>query len=392
MDELNDMNLPADADDLSKHAPTLFKLKNEEEGFVVPPLYFEELSELVISKTAIPEDGGLVVPENYFEESADLIIAKTNLPGESGLTEPENYFEELPAIIQAKTVIPVESGLTEPEKYFEEFHANLEAQISLQNALPPFDSAQDDNTIPAGYFEEMERELHVHIALDNVKQDEGFVVPEGYFGELSDRILVKSSSSDFDSAQSDDADNGDPNVPEKYFEEFPSKVISRIESEEKPGAGKIIVLAQWRKYVQVTALAASVALLIGLAWLFIANRDHGDGDLLIADYSKVTRDYSPVPNVNPLPDTADVLNVQDDMIAQTPKNSQQIKPKQNKQVIMDDDAILAHVDQMDESMVIDFVIESNVIEESEQVLDADMMDYLMNDNSGFDVFDPSDRP
>jgi hypothetical protein len=395
-----DINLPADADDLSKHAPLLFALKNKEEGFVVPALYFEELSELVVSKTAIPEDGGLVVPENYFEESTERIIALSSFDFaqyDKTQTEefivPENYFEELPSIVEAKTSIPTEDGLLLPEKYFEELGANIESQIALESVL-----SKAEGEVPEGYFSELENKLHVHIALDNVKQDEGFVVPEGYFENLTEKVLASSS---FDSlptgqagAQYDNAINDDE-VPHGYFDSLADKVVARIESEEKTEErGRVIVLSQWKKYVTITAVAASVALLVVFAWTFAGNDDGGNGSMFYAFKPKnLVPDNFVRENPQPVIDTTNssVKSVAPEGIAyELPKKPKGVKLPLQNEVIMNDDEIIAQSDLMDEALVMEFVSESGVIEETEEVLDPAMMEYLMNDNTSLDVFVPAE--
>lgn len=387
--EENDINLPADADDLSKHAPALFALKGTETGFVVPALYFEELSELVIAKTSIPEDGGLVVPENYFEELSAVVEAKTVIPSQDGLTVPQDYFEELSAIIEAKLILPTESGLVVPENYFEEFSTNLESLI----ALPAFDSAQSDNTIPAGYFSEMENELHVHIALDNLKQEDGFVVPEGYFENLTSRVLAETIL-DKDNINNDE-------VPDGYFDALPGKVISRIEGEgdKKEEGGRVIVFAQWKKYTAITAVAAAVALLIVFTWTFIGNSDAGIGELRVAHNTPnlVPDNYVhiPQPKIDTTPEI--VVVVPDAVVVQLPKKRKDIKPLPQNNVIeqknttMSNEEIIAQSDVMDESMVMDFVAEGGMIQPTDEVPEADMMEYLMNDNAGLEIFDPTDK-
>jgi hypothetical protein len=387
-----DINLPADADDLSKHAPALFALKGTEEGYVVPALYFEELSELVVSKACIPEDGGLVVPENYFEESAELIAAKTALPAQDDLTVPENYFEELPAVIEANTALSTfdhaqsdNAGLRTPEKYFEELSANIEAQISLENILP-----KTEGEVPTGYFSEMENELHVHIALDNVKQDEGFVVPEGYFSDLTDRVLAETS------LEKSEVNNDE--VPAGYFDSLADTVIARLEKEgsieKEEERGRVVVLAQWKKFVAVTAVAASVALLVVLALTFINKDDNGDGSMqyaykpnnLVPENFVNTNPQQPVIDTNSSNNSVvpEKVNTQ---LANIPK---EIKLNPENQVIENDD-IIAHTDLMDEALVMDFVSENNMIEETDEVLDPAMMEYLMNDNTSLDVFDPTEK-
>lgn len=358
--EEHDINLPPDADRDrdrdSKHAPALFALKGTEEGFVVPALYFEELSELVLAKTAIPEEGGLVVPENYFEESAELIVVKTIFPTEDGFIVPENYFEDFSSMIEAKTVIPSEDGLVVPENYFEEFGANLES----------------------------------HIVLDNVKQDDGLVVPFNYFENLTNRVLAETS------LDKDEVNNDE--VPIGYFDALHDTIVDRLRNEgtidEKEERGRVIVLSQWKKYVTITAVAASVALLIALTWTFIGNENNGDGSLIVASNNKglVPENYvKETPEV--IIDTVSSINVvvPEGIAHQLPNNPNDFKPTPENEVIMNDDEIIAQSDVMDENMVMDFMFESEFIQPTEEVLDADMMEYLMNDNTSLDAFDPGNK-
>lgn len=380
--DYNDMNLPADSDDLSKHAPALFALKGTEEGFVVPALYFEELSELVIAKTAIPEDGGLVVPENYFEESAELIFVMTGLPTEDGLVVPDNYFEGLSSIIEAKTAIPSETGLVVPENYFEELSSIIEAKTAIPS--------EDGLVVPENYFEEFGANLESHIVLDNVKQDEGYVLPSGYFENLTDRVLAETS------LDKDEVNNDE--VPAGYFDTLHDTIVSRLENEgtieKKEERGRVIVLAQWKKYVAITAVAASVALLIALTWTFIGNNDNGGGKLMAKnnDNGLVPENYVKEVPENIIDTVSSIITVAPEGIARVlPNNPNVIKPEQVNPVIMNDDEIIAQSDVMDENMVMDFMVESEFIQPTEEVLDADMMEYLMNDNTSLDVFDPGNK-
>jgi hypothetical protein len=390
MNEEHDINLPADADDLSKHAPVLFALKGTEEGFIVPALYFEELSELVVSKTSIPEEGGLVVPEIYFEESAELILAKTSIPENDGLIIPEKYFEESAELTMSKTSLS-DFGCAQsdkehsdlfvvPEKYFEEFTSNLESQITLESALP-----KTDNEVSAGYFEQMENELHVHIALDNVKQDEGFVVPGGYFEGLTDRVLAETV------LNKEEINNDE--IPAGYFESLHEKVITRIESENTPEGGRVIVLSQWKKYTAITAVAAAVALIVLFTWTFTRNDGNGNGTLRIANHNGIVPENFVKQEPKQIIDTAssnDIV-VPKNNTPQLANNTPVIKPNEPLQVKMNDDEIIAQSDLMDEALVMDFVSESGVVEATEEALDPAMMEYLMNEHTSLDEFDPGNK-
>jgi hypothetical protein len=357
MNEEHNIHLPPDADDLSKHAPALFALKGTEEGFVVPALYFEELSELVMSKTPLPQDGGLIVPENYFEEAAEQITAMIVLPAEEGLTVPENYFET--------------------------FAADLESRIAVEQLLP-----KTEGEIPDGYFGRMNTELSAHIALDNLKQDEGFVVPELYFEKLTGRMTSFSVSAQDDSSVNDDE------VPHDYFDSLHDKVAARIASETAEQKGRVIVFSQWKKYASVTAVAASVALLLALAWMFTGTTENGSGSLLVASNNlnfipEVGVKTNPQPAIDSVP--AANLPVADGIAAGTPKKSGGVKPNPASEVIMSDEEIIAQSDLMDESMVMEFAAENGPAETTEDALDPAMMEYLMNDNSGFEIFVPADK-
>jgi len=371
------MNLPHDSDDLSRHAPVLFKLKGTETGFHVPSLYFEELSERVISMTSIPEEGGLVVPENYFEELPALIEAKTFIPSEDGLTVPENYFEELPSIIEAKTALPAEDGLQIPGNYFEEFTSQLESRIELESVLP-----KEKEDVPPSYFAAMESELQVHIALDNIKQDEGFVVPGNYFANLTERVLAETSLAG-------EVINDDE-VPAGYFDTLHDKVAERIESEKQPERGRVIMLPGFmKKYGRPLAIAASAALIITLGWIFMNNGNENPNPNFMAG-----RDSVPPRVIHAFPVIGDTLYMQETpkgIAGQGPKKPEGIKPKLDPEVIVNEEEIIAQSDLMDESMVMDFVMENEAIKPSEEVLDKSMMEYLLNDNTGLDVFGPGDK-
>jgi hypothetical protein len=327
--------------------------------------------------TAIPKEGGLVVPGNYFEELPPLIEAKIFIPTEDGLTVPENYFEELPSVLEAKTIIPSEDGLHLPGNYFEEFSAQLESRMSLEDVLP-----KEKEDVPPSYFGEMESELHVHIALDNIRQDEGFVVPEKYFANLTERVLAETSLSG-------EVINNDE-VPAGYFDTLHDKVAARIDSENQPERGRVIVFAAFmKKYGRPVAIAASAALLISLGWIFLNNGNENPNPNFVAKMDSV-----PLRTIHALPEVGDTLYMKQTpqgIAVQNPEKPERIKPNTNPEVIMNEEEIIAQSDLMDESMVMDFVMENEAIKPSEEVLDQSMMEYLMNDNTGLDVFGPGDK-
>lgn len=353
MNEELEHNIPSDADDLSKYAPTLFTMKSKDDGFVAPANYFEELTDLVMAKTVIPSDGGLIVDENYFDELPEIIVAKTSIPTESGLDEPNNYFEEL--------------------------GTQLESRIALEDALP-----KNSEDVPEGYFDAMESELHVHIALDNIKQEEGFVVPEAYFANLTDRILAETVL-DKDNINNDE-------VPQDYFNTLHTHIVDRLESEGAiaPERGRIVVFAAYvKQYARPMAIAASAALLIGLGWFAATSGEDSPNQNTVAQIDSVAPRMK-----NAMPVVGDSLRKEEIPVGianESPKNNERIKPIAIPEVIMNNDEIIAQSDLLDEAMVMDFVAESEVANASEEVLDQSMMDYLMNDDSNLDVFDPGKK-
>ena len=319
--------IPDDADDLSKDAPALFAMKGKDDGFVVPNDYFDSLSDRIHAKTVIPQDGGL--------------------------TEPLNYFESL--------------------------GEQLESKINLE-ALRP----QTENDIPEGYFDGIESELSVHIALDNLKQEEGFVVPEGYFTNLTERI-VGETVLDKESINNDE-------VPQGYFESLHDKVVERIASEHQSTAerGRIVVFSVYiKQYARPIAIAASVALMIGLGWFAITNSQEPEINTTVAKNDtlpSVTKSIIPI-----IGDTLYQKQTPSEIALEVPKTPQQIKPIVTPEVISPEDEIIAQSDLMDESMVMDFIAENEADNTSEEVSDESMMDYLMNDNTSLDVIDPGNK-
>lgn len=241
MNELND-NLPADFDDLSKHAPLLDALRAKEAGFVVPENYFAENAEAVNVKTVLPSQDGFAVPENYFETLAERILAVVQLKNahdpSSGFVIPENYFEELTERIAALTQLP---NVTSGESF----------------------------AVPENYFDALNDSLQTKLALDNVKQDAGFDVPENYFEKLSGKILSRVATEELQ--KNDD-------VPAGYFDSLADRISQRIAAEEQNDSsaterGRVIVFAEVvKRFARPAAIAASAALLIAVSLWFL-NRD-----------------------------------------------------------------------------------------------------------------------
>ena len=117
------------------------KRVNPNNPFTVPPGYFDELGERVVSAIHLSEltstipAAGFTVPENYFNELNSNIQSRINLEekigaANTGFEIPDNYFEHLTAQIQSRVF--VEEALAEktedftvPEGYFEKLNKNI---------------------------------------------------------------------------------------------------------------------------------------------------------------------------------------------------------------------------------------------------------------------------
>lgn len=348
-DERHDM-IPDNADDLSIHAPALHALKSKANGFVVPENYFEELPDQIVSRVLLPEAGEFPVSESYFTESEEQI--------------------------NAGTVIPTENGFTVPEGYFENFEANLEARLHLENHLPKAESE-----IPEGYFGDLERELKAHISLDNLKQDEGFVVPDKYFGSLTDRILSQT-------ALSDEELHGDE-VPAGYFDSLADRVIAKVEPEIKTETKqvRVIVFAEYvQRYGKITAVAASVALLIVSIWFFTRSNEVAPVNSFASNENRVEDDTV---KVNAFQPQERIVKRAEPEVQNIAKNNEGVKPSSEGNIKLSKEAIMAETDLMDEALVAEFIYEDAVAEQDSE--NDEMIQYILDDHNSLDVIDPGNK-
>ncbi len=356
MTDYNEHNLPADFDDLSKHAPLLDKLRTKGDGFVLPENHFGESEEHIISLTKLTNadyrdqttDNCFSVPENYFDELADRIIAIVNLATADKL-KPNNLFK-----------------------------------------------------VPESYFNELDETINTKLALDNLKQDEGFAVPENYFEKFADKILSqiavnelnkKSHDSSLTSQVSHLTSQVSP--PAGYFDTLADRVAARIADEEKiepeqaAGRGRIIVFAEVvKRYAKPISVAASVTLILAVSiWFF--NRGEQEKNEIV----KVITPVKNIPPVIPAPKKDSVIvSVQPENIAVQPIINK-VKPPINlpeQAVVKEPNSkdVLEQLDLLDESMVADYLIETNAQVETapaEESLNEEMLQYLLDHNT-----DPSD--
>lgn len=84
------------------------------------------------------------------------------------------------------------------------------------------------------------------------KKESPFKVPEGYFGNLENRILdAVSETPALDSAEQNEVPF---KVPDQYFERFDSRLNEKLEQEKEPA--KVIPLFRKESYYYVAGIAA----------------------------------------------------------------------------------------------------------------------------------------
>jgi hypothetical protein len=332
-------NLPADFDDLSKHAPLLERTRFKGEGFIVPENYFDDLAERIITIASLsnttdrrqPTADSFFTPGGYFEKLTDEILAVAKL---SDLKTGESF------------------------------------------------------EIPNSYFNELDETIHTKLALDNLKQDEGFDVPENYFENFSDKILSHVAMDEM--SKGPDAD-----VPPGYFDTLADRVAARIaeeegETEKTAERGRVIVFAEvLKRYARPLSAAASVALIVSVAiWFF--NREKKE--VLIADTKPVKQNIQPVIPA-PKRDTVNMIIQPQNEIVAEPKKINKRKPPVNQEeqpVVNEIDRkdVLEQLYLLDESMVADYITDQHAQLNStpqEESLNNEMLNYLLDHNA-----DPSD--
>ncbi|HLG04085.1 MAG TPA: hypothetical protein VI731_10855 [Bacteroidia bacterium] len=322
MNELNDKNIPADFDDLSKFAPTLLALRGKE--------------------------GTFVVPENYFSDAASITNAIAGFPAENGFVLPENYFDDL-----AERIVAL---------------AGLHAKTMGENFV-----------LPENYFSEFDRELNTKIALDNLKQDEGFSIPEDYFEKLADKIIFRAGMQYLPGEKQTD-------VPPGYFDTLAGRIAERIAKEEGRAAkGRVVVFNEYlRRFARPISIAASAALLIALTVWFMNREENRPKQL--GEISKNENNPLVEPKLPPAPAKTEIetQEIAAQRVAVVPKNikkEQPLNPAPIAAVHVNKEDVIAHLDQLDESTVAEFIDQFATVISDEPGLDQSIYDYLLDDNA-----------
>lgn len=152
---------------------------------------------------------------------------------------------KLPEVLRA-------NPYTVPDGYFENLHHRTIRKCQNDGDSP------DTWGIPDGYFEQLADSITAKIAEQELRiivNEPGFVVPDGYFGELEQRLIADRKISE------SVADTGFT-VPEYYFDTLPDRITERTHRAGKPV--RRFSRPKWVAY----AAAASIALVLGLAGMF----------------------------------------------------------------------------------------------------------------------------
>jgi hypothetical protein len=356
----DDINLPADFDDLSKHAPLLDSLRAKGDGFVVPKGYFSEMTEHTVAGCQLSAiKDGFIVPENYFEDLAERIIA----------------------IVSLKTInnqqLTTDNCFSVPEGYFEELTAQIENIVALEN----FTGKENGFTLPEDYFKELDETIHTKIALDNLRQDEGFAVPENYFEKFTAKIESRIAVDEL-------KEGSDADVPPGYFDTLADKIVKRIgESEgegEKLKRGRIIVFTEVvKRYAKPVSLAAGIALILGVSLWFYTHSENGKQP---DKYAKVTPVNPKALPVIPTPkkDSVIIPQEQPKHIAAKIKKPKTLNPEEVASVKeKEKKELLDQLALIDENTIADYVSEINP-EVKEPVQDESLKNEMLN------YLDPAD--
>ncbi|NNF32789.1 MAG: hypothetical protein HKN68_01685 [Saprospiraceae bacterium] len=95
----------------------------------------------------------------------------------------------------------------------------------------------------------------------------GYQVPNGYFDELTDKIMDRVDIPTYD----------DTDLPESYFESLPDRIMSRTGTEES--SGRVVKMSGWKKYMSI---AASLAIFI-MGYNYFNTDAESDIDMVASD-------------------------------------------------------------------------------------------------------------
>ena len=172
------------------------KQVNPNNPFTVPPGYFDESEQQIISAIKLDElkaGKGFAVPENYFDELSNNIQSRINLEelkAEDEFTVPQNYFDELSSNIQSRIHLEelrAESDFSVPQNYFDELTSNIQSRINIEAYV---NNEEHGHAVPQDYFNNFGEQINARILVEETAgAEESFSIPAGYFEGLNKAIL-----------------------------------------------------------------------------------------------------------------------------------------------------------------------------------------------------------
>ena len=178
------------------------KQVNPNNPFIVPPGYFDESEQQIISAIKLEElksDKGFTMPENYFDELSNTIQSRINLEefkAEEDFTVLQNYFDELSSNIQSRINLEElrsEEEFTVPQNYFDELSSNIQSRINIEAYV---NNDAHGHAVPEDYFNAFEQQINARILIEETVSEESFSVPADYFDKLNNAILNKTVKQD----------------------------------------------------------------------------------------------------------------------------------------------------------------------------------------------------
>ena len=220
-----------------------------------------------------------LTPNNFFQNQAEQIfssirmedfVQKENVSESENATKigvPEGYFDHLSdqifskiKIQQLKEQIPSD-GFTLPEEYFKQLPLDIESKIAEDNLKSI--AAKLDYQVPADYFETSQEQIIAKLAeqslFDQVGKENNFTVPEDYF----ENSISEIESAVFIEKLQNTIGKDNFNVPVGYFEQLSESILAKT-SVSKKQETNILTLPKrtnWKKY----SAAAAIVLLLGTA-------------------------------------------------------------------------------------------------------------------------------
>ena len=174
------------------------KQVNPNNPFIVPPGYFDESEQQIISAIKLEElksDKGFTMPENYFDELSNTIQSRINLEelkAKEDFTVPQNYFDELSSNIQSRINLEelrAENDFSVPQNYFDDLSSNIQSRINIEEYV---NNEAHGHAVPQDYFNEFEQHINARILVEEIiGAEESFGVPADYFDKLNKAILNK---------------------------------------------------------------------------------------------------------------------------------------------------------------------------------------------------------